>query len=310
MSTISVGNAPCSWGTLEFEGKEGRSYDYTQMLDELVATGYTGSELGDWGFMPTDPDALAAEYRKRGLTMTGAYVGVKLRDPGAHAAGEEAAVRTAKLLSATAQRLGQSVQPFLVLADDAGTEPVRVANAGRVTPDLMLSEEEWNHYARAAERIARAVTKASGLRTVFHHHCAGYVETPEEIARILELTDPAVLGLVFDTGHYAFGAGGCETVMAALERFADRIWYVHYKDFDPNVGEQAKLQGRGYFDAVRHGVFCELGQGCIDFAAVTQWLRAHDYAGFITVEQDVLPGMGAPKESAGRNRAFLRSLGL
>ncbi|MBI1298898.1 TIM barrel protein [bacterium] len=310
MSTISVGNAPCSWGTLEFEGKEGRSYHFTQMLDELVGTGYTGSELGDWGFMPTEPDALAAEYRKRGLTMTGAYVGVKLRDPAAHAVGEEAAVRTAKLLAETAQRLGQSVQPFLVLADDAGTDPVRVANAGRVTPDLMLSDAEWNHYAQAAERIARAVKETSGLRTVFHHHCAGYVETPEEIARILELTDPTVLGLVFDTGHYAFGAGGCETVMAALERFADRIWYVHYKDFDPNVGNQAKAQGWGYFDAVRHGVFCELGQGCVDFAAVTQWLRAHDYTGFITVEQDVLPGMGAPKESAGRNRAFLRTLTL
>ncbi|MEZ4635013.1 MAG: hypothetical protein R2856_08580 [Caldilineaceae bacterium] len=125
MSTISVGNAPCSWGTLEFEGKEGRSYEYTQMLDELVDTGYTGSELGDWGFMPTDPDKLADTYRQRGLTMTGAYVGVKLRDPAAHAVGEATAVRTAKLLAATARKLGQSVQPFLVLADDAGTDPVR-----------------------------------------------------------------------------------------------------------------------------------------------------------------------------------------
>lgn len=310
MSTIWVGNAPCSWGTLEFEGMEGRSYDYTQMLDELVATGYTGSELGDWGFMPTNPEALAETYRQRGLTMTGAYVGVKLRDPAAHAAGEAAAVRTAQLLAATAQRLGQPVQPFLVLADDAGTDPVRVANAGRVSADLMLSDEEWGHYAQAAERIARAVKAASGLRTVFHHHCAGYVETPTEIARILELTDPAVLGLVFDTGHYAFGAGGCGSVLSALERFADRIWYVHYKDFDPAVGEAAKTQGLGYFDAVRQGVFCELGQGCVDFAAVTDWLRARNYTGFITVEQDVLPGMGAPKESAGRNRAFLRTLGL
>ncbi len=310
MNTIGVGNAPCSWGTLEFEGMESDRFDYVQMLDELVETGYTGSELGDWGFMPTDPEALAETYRRRGLTMTGAYVGVKLRDPAAHAAGEESAVRTAKLLAATAQRLGQTVQPFLVLADDAGTDPVRVNNAGRVTPDLMLSDKEWSHYAQAAERIARAVKEASGLRTVFHHHCAGYVETPDEIARILELTNPDVLGLVFDTGHYAFGAGGCETVVPALERFADRIWYVHYKDFDPAIGAQSAAQDWGYFDAVRQGVFCELGQGCVDFAAVTDWLRAREYSGFITVEQDVLPGMGAPKESAGRNRAFLRTLGL
>ncbi|MEZ4635011.1 MAG: hypothetical protein R2856_08570 [Caldilineaceae bacterium] len=88
------------------------------------------------------------------------------------------------------------------------------------------------------------------------------------------------------------------------------MWYIHYKDFDPAIGAQAKAQGWDYFDAVRHGVFRELGDGCVDFAAVTEWLRRRGYEGYITVEQDVLPGMGAPKESAGRNRAFLRTLGL
>jgi len=65
-----------------------------------------------------------------------------------------------------------------------------------------------------------------------------------------------------------------------------------------------------YFEAVRQGVFCELGQGCVDFPEVTQWLRQHQYNGYITVEQDVLPGMGSPKESAGRNRDYLLSIGI
>lgn len=310
MSTIFIGNAPCSWGTLEFEGMEGRSYDYTQMLDELVESGYAGSELGDWGFMPTDPDTLAETYRQRGLSMTGAYVGVNLRDPNAHAAGEATAVRTAKLLAATADRLGQTMQPFLVLADDAGTDPLRVQNAGRVQPEMMLSEEEWKTYAAGAERIARAVAAESGLRTVFHHHCAGFVETPEEIALLLDRTDPDVLGLVFDTGHFAFGAGGCDLILSALNRFAHRIWYVHFKDYDPQVGKAAAENGWDYFEAVRRGVFCELGSGCVDFPAVRDWLQHHGYQGFITVEQDVLPGMGRPKESAQRNRNYLRSIGL
>lgn len=308
--TIHIGNAPCSWGTLEFEGTQTGRIEYAQMLDELTAAGYTGSELGDWGFMPSDPDALAAEYCQRGLSMTGAYVGVKLRDPNAHAAGEATAVQTAKLLAATAERLGQSVQPFLVLADDAGTDPVRVQNAGRVQPEMMLGKDEWQLYAAGAERIAHAVKAESGLRTVFHHHCAGFVETPEEIALLLDRTDPDVLGLVFDTGHFAFGAGGCDLILSALNRFADRIWYVHFKDYDPQVGKEAAEKGWGYFDAVRHGVFCELGSGCVDFPAVHNWLQQHNYKGFITVEQDVLPGMGQPKESAGRNRDYLRSIGL
>jgi inosose dehydratase len=310
MSTIRVGNAPCSWGTLEFAGTQTGRIEYEQMLDELVEAGYTGSELGDWGFMPTEAAALAAAFRQRGLALTGAYVGVKLRDAKAVETGEQTAVRTATLLAATADRLQQEVRPFLVLADDAGTDPARVQNAGRVKPELMLSEDEWQRYAAGAERIAGAVQAASGLRTVFHHHCAGFVETPEEIALLMDRTSPDLLGLVFDTGHFAFGAGGCNLIHSALNRHADRIWYVHFKDYDPQIGRQAQQEGWDYFEAVRHGIFCELGNGCVDFPAVYEWLQQHGYAGYITVEQDVLPGMGQPKESAGRNRAYLRSMGL
>lgn len=308
--TIAVGNAPCSWGTLEFESTQGGALTYDRMLDELVATGYTGSELGDWGFMPTDADALAATFRQRGLTLTGAFVGVALADRAAHDGGEETVVRTAKLLADTAAVLGQAQQPYLVLADNNCTVPERTLNAGRITPTMGLDDEQWAIFAEGANRLARAVTDATGLRTVFHHHCGGYVETPDEIGCFLELTDPEVIGLVFDTGHYSFGAGGCESLLSALERYASRIDYVHYKDCDAKVVAKAAVGNWDYFESVRQGVFCELGQGCVDFAAVTEWLRARSYRGFITVEQDVLPGMGTPKASAQRNRDFLRTLGL
>ena len=42
--------------------------DYEQMLDELVSTGYEGTELGDWGYMPTAPADLDHELSKRKLT--------------------------------------------------------------------------------------------------------------------------------------------------------------------------------------------------------------------------------------------------
>jgi inosose dehydratase len=308
--TIAVGNAPCSWGTLEFEGTQGGTLTYDSMLDELLETGYTGSELGDWGFMPTEPEKLADVFRARGLTLTGAFVGIALVDPEAQDAGEATVVKTAKLLAETAAQLGQAVQPFLVLADNNCTVPERTLNAGRITPAMGLGAEQWAIYAAGADRMARAVADQAGLRTVFHHHCGGYVETPDEISRLLDMTDPDLLGLVFDTGHYSFGAGGCETLMSALERFAARIEYVHYKDCDANVVGKAAAGNWDYFEAVRQGVFCELGQGCVDFVAVSDWLRARDYRGFITVEQDVLPGMGTPKASAQRNRDYLRAIGL
>lgn len=310
MAIISVGNAPCSWGTLEFDGAQADRFTFQTMLDELAETGYTGSELGDWGFMPTTPDALAPVFQSRKLALTGAFVGVALKEPAAHAPGEATVVKTARLLANTAVRLDTLTTPFLVLADANCTDPVRTLNAGRITPEMGLSPSEWQTFADGANRIARAVHAETGLRTVFHHHCGGYVETPDEIARLLELTDPKVLGLVFDTGHYAFGAGGCEGIPAALEQHRERIWYVHYKDCEPNVLQQARAHQWGYFEAVRQGIFCELGQGCVGFPAVTAWLRDRGYTGFITVEQDVLPGMGTPRQSAQRNRDYLISIGL
>jgi inosose dehydratase len=309
---IHVANAPCSWGTLEFEGLRGERIDYEQMLDELIETGYTATELGDWGFMPTDPADLHGELAQRNLSMLGAFVGIRFKDPAALAQGEATALRTARLLAAVAEKLKQDAKPFVVLADDNATDPVRTQNAGRVQPDMSLTPGEWKTFSMGVERVARTIREETGLPAVFHHHCAGYVETPEETARLLELTDPKLVGLVFDTGHYAFGAGpdGCEQVLDGLNRFAERIWYVHFKDCQPEVASRSRQENWDYFAVLRHGVFCELGQGCIDFSAVSAWLREHGYEGYITVEQDVLPGMGAPKESARRNREYLRQIGL
>jgi inosose dehydratase len=300
---LRAGNAPCSWGTLEFGETKGEQTGFARMLDELAEAGYTGTELGDWGYMPTDPAALRAELLKRGLVMLGAFVPVALKDGAEHAPGAAAAVKTARLLAAVASEPA----PFLVLADNNGTVEARTRNAGRVTPELGLSAAEWRTFADGANRIAREVLDETGLRTVFHHHCAGYVETPEEITRILELTDPRLVGLVFDTGHYVFGGGPADAA-DGLNRFGERVWYIHFKDCHAEVAAQARAAGWDYFEALRHGVFCELGRGSVDFPAVLEQLKRRGYRGYVLVEQDVLPGMGSPLESARRNREYLRSI--
>ena len=180
MTSLRVGNAPCSWGTLEFEGVGGARIGHEQMLDELVETGYSGTELGDWGFMPTDPARLRAVLYSRNLAMLGAFVPVALKNPRAHAAGAAEAVKIARLLAAVTDTSGREHKPFLVLADENGTEPGRVRYAGRVTPAMGLSDSEWRVFADGAETVARAVLEQTGLRTVFHHHCAGYVERPDD----------------------------------------------------------------------------------------------------------------------------------
>ncbi len=303
MGGLRVGNAPCSWGTLEFEGVKGEQIGYARMLDELAETGYTGTELGDWGYMPTDPTVLQTELDRRGVVMLGAFVPVALKSRAAHRPGVQNAVKTARLLAAVARE----PKPFLVLADENGTVPERTNNAGRITPEMGLTAAAWRAFADGVNEVGRAVLRETGLRTVFHHHCAGYVETPDEIARLLDMTDPETIGLVFDTGHYAYGSGSGD-VCSGLDRFRDRVWYVHLKDCRPEVACEARRQKWDYFRALRHGVFCELGKGCVDFRGVLSWLEAAGYDGYVLVEQDVLPGMGTPKESARRNREYLRQL--
>ena len=299
---MKVANAPCSWGVLEFEDKTA-SPSYAQVLDEIAQAGYAGTELGDWGFMPTDPQRLRDELGQRALALLGAFVTTRLADPASHDESAQRAVMTAHLLAAA----GDGGAPVVVLSDEPTADPRRARAAGRVQPDLSLSARQFDEAARGVERIARVVRDETGLRTVFHHHCAGFIETPAEIDGLLQRTDPSLVGLCLDSGHATYGGG---SPVDLLSRYRTRIWHVHFKDCDPRVAQRARDQEWDYQTALRHGLFCELGQGNVDFPALLRGLEDAGYGGWIVVEQDVLPSMGAPLDSAIRNRQYLRKIGL
>ena len=299
---IKVGNAPCSWGVLEFESKDAGP-GYAQVLDEIAASGYAGTELGDWGFLPTDPNLLRDELQRRDLAMLGAFVTTRLADPRSYPAGMDAAVSAAKLLSA----VSCDARPLIVMSDEPTADPARARAAGRVHAGLGLTERQWDDAARGIDRIARAVRDETGLRTVFHHHCAGYVETPGEIDALLLRTDPALVGLCLDSGHAAYGGA---SPVELLSRHRARTWHVHFKDCEPRIAAHAREEEWDYQTALRHGVFCELGRGSVDFPALLRGLESSGYDGWIVVEQDVLPAMGAPLASATRNSQYLRLIGL
>lgn len=306
---IRVANAPCSWGILEFTpstslraGGTARAAPYRQVLDEIHETGYAGTELGDWGFMPTGPSRLRDELQVRSLALVGAFVPVALAKSDNHRTGIETAVRTARLM-----RDAGASGAFIVLSDENASVPARERNAGRIRPEDGLSSREWATFAAGTEHIARAVRDAAGIRTVFHPHCGGYVETEAEIDQLMTRTDASLLGLLLDTGHVMYGGGD---PLRVLRRHASRIRHVHFKDCDPNVAARARANGLGYLAAVREQLFCELGKGAVDFASIVAALREMNYDGWIVVEQDVFPGYGTPAESARRSREYLRHLGL
>jgi inosose dehydratase len=211
-------------------------------------------------------------------------------------------VRTAKLLSAVG-----GPECLIVLGNDPYGDLLRSKHSGRVTPAMGMSEEQWRVFADGANAVAQRVMDETGLRTVFHHHVGTWIETPAETRRLMAMTNPAILGLAFDTGHWRFG-GGDE--VAGVREFADRIWHVHFKDHEPEVARQSREQGWDGPTSVGHGIFCELGKGDVNFPAVLDALTGIGYNGWIVVEQDVLPGLGTPRESAQRNRDYLRRIGL
>lgn len=297
--SIRIASAPVSWGIYEFEGIEPK-FPYRQVLDEIAETGYTGLELGPFGYLPTEPDVLRSELAARGLQLLSAFVPVNLVNADAHEAGAAEALKVGRLLAA----LGAD---YIVLADDNGKVAELVNTAGRRTGS-MLTGAEWDVFAAGVNLIARRVHDELGLRLVFHHHGAGYVETPDETRELMSRTDSDLVGLCLDTGHWHYGGGDA---VDCVREFGSRVRHLHLKDCSASTAAACREQEKTYFEAVAAGVFCPLGEGMVDFAGVIAAMQALGYDGWAIVEQDILTDDPTlPKRSSQANRDYLRGLGL
>lgn len=295
--TIKVGNAPVSWGVMEVAGW-GEQIAYAKVLDEIAEAGYAGTELGPYGYLPTEPKELTAELTARQLQLVASFVPIPLAHPERHDEGYQEAMKVAQLLSQSGARL-------IVLADEMSK--ARMAVSGRVDEERDgMSDAQWEGAAEILNRIAAACSQL-GLASVFHHHGGTFVETPKEIARLCETTDPDLLGLCLDTGHYMFGGGD---PVDAVRTYAARIRHLHLKDVQLPVLEAARRDEVGFLEAVRRGVFCELGEGAVDLKTVINEVTAGGYSEWAIVEQDVdTRKMDVnPFASALRSRQYLRNV--
>src|SRR5438874_99141 len=118
--TIKVGSAPVSWGIMEVEGW-GDQTPFGQVLDEIAEAGYEGTELGPYGYLPTEPRRLKAELSARRLQLISAFVPIPLSEPERHETGFQETMKVAELLAASGVRL-------IVLAD--AMSQARMAVAG------------------------------------------------------------------------------------------------------------------------------------------------------------------------------------
>jgi inosose dehydratase len=297
-SRFKFASAPDSWGVLDYPGPSWEQ-SYQKMLDEMVQAGYTGTELGPYGFFPTDAGLLSTEMAKRKLKLLGSFVPATLSDPASTKVVVDQIRKVGGLLAA----LGA---PFLVLADAQSEERDRIA--GRVPADGSkgLNAEQWKQVAKVVAEAAQ-VTEEFGLDLVFHPHISTYVETAAETERFFDVTSATKIGLCLDTGHCDYAGDDC---IAEAEKYRDILRFVHIKDVDPVVLAEVRRKELNFEQAIEAKAFTIIGQGSIDFPEFFRVLLRNNYSGWMVVEQDVKFGATTrpPVESIAASLAYLNKV--
>ncbi len=295
--TLPIGNAPCSWG-VEF-ADDPRNPPWTKVLDDARAAGYRGIELGPIGFMPEDPSILGPALAGRGLSLIGGVVFRPFHDPEKWDEVRDATVRTCRALTShQAKRV--------VFIDSISPRRASTAGRGNEAPRLKgLEREAFLDRLRTAARIA---TEEYGLQATLHAHAAGFIEFEDELEATLDAIDEKILGVCLDTGHSAYA--GFDPV-AFYNRHAGRVSYLHFKDINPKVRAHVVADRIGFYDACAQGLFCNLGDGVVDFGALREALAKNGYKGWATVEQDCDPnGPTSPLDDARANLHYLETVGI
>ena len=295
--TIRIGNAPCSWG-VEFADDD-RNPPWRGVLKDCAEAGYTGIELGPVGYMPEDASELADALSEHDLTLIGGVVFRPFHDPDAWDDVMDGAVRTCKALKAHGA-------DQLVLID--AISPRRAPTAGRADEAEQMDAGEWTAFRDRIATIAKMGAEEYGLTVGIHAHAAGFMDFEPELERLLEEVDESILKICFDTGHHSYA--GFDPV-AFMKKYMPRISYMHFKDIDPKVKADVIQNRTDFYTACGQGIFCNLGQGDVDFPAVRQLLLDASFEGWCTVEQDCDPTLGvSPIDDAKANRSYLLSIGF
>jgi len=155
-----------------------------------------------------------------------------------------------------------------------------------------------------------AKTAEFGITIAPHPHIWGPIERPHEVHRLMELTDPNIVGLIVDTAQINLGGGD---PLEMVETYYDRIPAIHWKD--------SRRQYRGYTGPTptieQHNkeiLYKDLGAGGVDLPGIWSLLLSRGYAGWITLDLDPPrpnEGEGTVEDKIQINRRYLQeSLGV
>ena len=287
---IKLGIAPIGWTNDDIPELGGEN-TFQQCISEMALAGFTGSEVGSK--YPSDPQELKKALDLRGMVICNQWF----------------SAFTASKPVAEVERAFRSQLGFLrvVGADVIGpSEQTRSSqgnlNVGVFEGKAELSGDEWKKMTTGFNRLGR-IAKDEGFKLCFHHHMGTGVQTPEETERFLNETDPSLVYLTFDSGHFAYS--GSDPVFQ-LKKFISRVGHVHLKDVRPDIQEIAVREDWPFMKAVREGVFTVPGDGSVDFPSIFNILADADYRGWMVVEAEQDPAKANPFEYALMAREYIR----
>lgn len=289
---IRWGAAPVNWNNDDLP-EWGFRVPVDQVLQEAAAAGCEGIEWGT-GF-PEDGEEVRDLLARHGLHLCGAYQWVRLHEV-------PVAVELPRL-QPVMSRLQRGGARHLVVA--VQWTPERRAYAGRAAQAPSLPAQGWRRLTDGLVHLGR-VAADYGLQLVYHNHVGTYVETPEELERLLQDTDPDWVGWCLDTGHLAWGAGDPAAPVELARRHAGRIRYVHAKDVDVGAMRAVVAAGGGFLDGLREGVFVPPGEGSVDFRAILATLSEAGYSGWVVEEAEQDPNRFSARVQVQRGLRHLR----
>jgi inosose dehydratase len=298
LAEIAVGCGQITWN--QFRRQDEHAWPEERVLAQVAEAGYEGAPAGPRA--DRTAQETTALYARHGLRPAPGYLSATFWQ----ADQQPAILEQARRYAAFARAAGCS-ELYVAAGGDYVTRRglTRRQVAGHVAPEDALTDEENACFAATLNAVG-AATLQEGVRACFHNHVGTVIETRAEIERLLALTDPTLVFLGPDTGHLAWG--GADAV-AFCRDYADRILTLHLKDIDAQVAARGRAEGWDYATFTRHGLFIELGEGCVDFPALVVLLRERDFAGWLIVETDVTQKPTA-LESAQISRRYLHGLGL
>lgn len=294
--SIKLANAPVSWG-VDYPD-DPNNPPWATVMSDIAEAGYRFTELGPYGYYPTEPERLRAEFSTRHLEVVAAFAFQPLHDPDRADDVLDVVKRTVELLAAVGG-------DRLVTIDHISQD--RMATAGCADLAKRLDKARFAKMVELIERIADTAL-AHGVTPVIHQHAGCYIEFEDEIEAVLAALEPDKVGLCIDTGHMAYA--GIDPVRF-YRAHASRTKYFHFKDIDPRVHRRVVSERVPFLEAVAMDVFCPMGRGVVDWAALGAAMREEGYNGAATVEQDIDPTVSfEPKLNAQESLSYLRSLGF